>query len=204
MAPVLFYTLARFQPMSASDFVSRVLAGNRCWLGITLLIGMFGVFGCNNDPAGNDLSGDDRSGDVYDHEEIPAHKPLHFAAAIDALQKKMALGTWTPEDFSVITDLVKWIPELAAESDLLEAEWSQINDLAKRFQKTLQALQTSTAPAKDRAPANLDLTAADRQTLQSLLDELQTWCRYKTLHEPIYDGRDAQDHAGHDHAGHDH
>ncbi|MDP1562262.1 MAG: hypothetical protein Q8M16_12855 [Pirellulaceae bacterium] len=180
--------------MSASDFVSCVQGSIRCGLGITLLIGLFSVFGCSNDPAG-----DDHTGDVYDHEEIPAHKPLHFAAAIDALQKKMTQGTWTQEDFNVVIDLVKWIPELAAESDLLEAEWLQINDLTKQLLQPLQALQASTAQAKERTPASLNLTAADRQTLQTLLDELQTWCRYKTLHEPIYDGRDAHDHAGHDH-----
>lgn len=185
--------------MSALELVSHVLGNIRCWLGIVFLIGLFNAFGCSNDRTGEDRTGEDRTGDVYDHEEIPAHKPLHYAAAIDALQKKMALGTWTQEDFNVVIDLIKWVPELAAESDLLEAEWSQINDLAKRFQKPLQALQASTAQTKDRASANLNLTAADRQTLQTLLDELQTWCRYKTLHEPIYDGRDAHDHAAHDH-----
>jgi hypothetical protein len=70
----------------------------------------------------------------------PAHKPLDYAAAVERLEDLrraiLAGQTRSPNEldwFVELQDVARWLPELAADSDLEEASWNRVDEVAQRL-----------------------------------------------------------------------
>jgi len=99
-----------------------------CWYGCALLLVM-PVVGCQAAES--------------DHEAehiIPAHKPRDYRACVAqlrALHGELLAGPARPEDslavHTELTDLIRWLPELAAETELDEVAWNQVVQQAEQM-----------------------------------------------------------------------
>ncbi|UUO04546.1 hypothetical protein M4951_14220 [Blastopirellula sp. J2-11] len=87
------------------------------------VIGLVGLLGC--------LSASDEHAEHHD----PPHRPTDFVAAVERLQIIQTAGSTGDEIPSThpdgdiqleAADLLYWLPELAAESDLSRADWNQM------------------------------------------------------------------------------
>jgi hypothetical protein len=106
-------------------------------LGLGLMLVAFA--GCQTKGTG---PGTGDSASVEDHHGIPAHKPKTFAAAIETLSDR--LRGWPEsgdgidrEELAIVTDIVRWLPELAADTDLRRADWEQVLAISGRFDEGL-------------------------------------------------------------------
>ena len=71
-----------------------------------------------------------------DHLEhiIPAHKPETFPEAVAALEARWQNHEqWSEEARTEFAEIIEWIPELAAQTDLKKQDWDQANSLAKQL-----------------------------------------------------------------------
>lgn len=74
----------------------------------------------------------------------PAHMPADYPAAVDrllALHSEIAKGSLRAADeidvFAETHDIVRWLPMLAADSDLEEPPWNRVHAAARRLEKIL-------------------------------------------------------------------
>lgn len=96
------------------------------------------------------LAGCGRAPDEDRHLEhvIPAHKPHSYAETVDQLQQRVqALShTGSGSDRTVpleeLGDIIRWLPELAADSDLRKLQWEQARDIAARMQSHFERIAT--------------------------------------------------------------
>lgn len=90
--------------------------------------------------------------DTYEEHghDLPAHYPESFPAAVDDLARRHEeltsafLANVAKVDsvrFQELCDVAKWLPRLAADSDLSEAEWLPANAAAARIQAAYEALR---------------------------------------------------------------
>ena len=76
---------------------------------------------------------------------VPAHKPATFRAALHELQRRDPTASGAdPLPVSELRDIVGWLPELAAETDLPRADW----ELVQRTSQSLDALIQRPATAE--------------------------------------------------------
>jgi hypothetical protein len=151
------------------------------WIAVAVILGF------NQACQTEGVSGDPAS-DAYHHDEIPAHKPLHFAGGVDEIRRLAFSENLTAKDIGVLADLFAWLPELAAESDLSEAQWLSLRTASDQGERWVVAAQ-STMGAKPGTSG--DLTTDQRAALVEVWKSLAPWCQYESLREPIYDGRHA-------------
>lgn len=128
-------------------------------------------------------------GDVYDHEEIPAHKPRHYVEAVGTLEALVNGPDLADSEMMVLADLIGWLPELAAESDLTEESWLEIASTAHEAELLLSLYDKGPQALSERSADAV--TNLDRQAWRGLIQRLQRWCVEPSLSEPIYDGRDS-------------
>lgn len=75
---------------------------------------------------------------------IPAHKPESFAVAVTELKSRgpaVFSGQATDDARRELLDILDWLPELAADSDLKRKQWEQVRDTG------IELRQVSTRPA---------------------------------------------------------
>jgi len=78
---------------------------------------------------------------------VPHHKPANFAQAVEEIEHRAEhLSEHAghghddeADEFQELLDVVDWIPELAADSDLNEADWTTAITAAAAVKKTLEA-----------------------------------------------------------------
>jgi hypothetical protein len=91
-----------------------------------------------------------------DH-HVPFHKPADYGAAVARLHELHAeLSGDRPERSAVLegselTDLIRWLPELAADSDLPEAPWIRVDHASGELGRL--AAQLIRMPPSDRIAA---------------------------------------------------
>lgn len=84
----------------------------------------------------------------HDHAEhvVPAHKPRSFPEAVRRLRElheQVASGQAEPErskTLAIFLDIATWLPEIAADSDMPEAPWNQVDDLARSLLARVEVL----------------------------------------------------------------
>ena len=106
---------------------------------------------------------------------VPHHKPANFAEAVDEIEHRAEhLSEHAghghddeAEEFQELVDIINWIPELAADSDLNEADWNKANSAAVALAKILPDRKSpdGTLNLKD-LPQSI---ATDLKTLESLI-----------------------------------
>jgi hypothetical protein len=78
---------------------------------------------------------------------VPPHKPANLAAAAEAIPRRWKLletiGTaGNPEArherWQELLDIVRWLPELAGDSDLPEEHWNRVNAISQQLIAQLQ------------------------------------------------------------------
>lgn len=71
------------------------------------------------------------------HHEFPAHRPANFKKAVSQIEKRARrlgkYGKRETEGFQRLVDIIDWVPEMAADSDLKKADWETANAAAQRL-----------------------------------------------------------------------
>jgi hypothetical protein len=121
-------------------------------------------------------------GDAHEHEEehaghvIPAHKPRTFPDAVRRLRElnnqflRDGVGGKSgsptgPTNLEIALDIANWLPEIAADSDMPETPWNEVNARSARLVGDYQALATYAANAR----AEIDQANAEIGNLEKLL-----------------------------------
>ena len=107
------------------------------------------------------------TGDVYvdhEHEVRPAHHPASFPAGLAGVRVRLpAVAAGGGRVRGEAAEIVGWLPELAADSDLTEAEWDPLAAGAAELETLLPQVAAGDAAALAEANAALDrlVAAAD-------------------------------------------
>jgi len=132
---------------------------------------------------------------------VPHHKPANFADAVEDIEHRAEhlsdhAGHGHDDEaheFQELLDVVNWIPELAADSDLNEADWNTANAAASSIVTELQQRR-----AADGSLSLQDLSAAIDTQVQSL----QSLVAAAGKPEPAI--HHEHEHHHHEHEHHDH
>ena len=99
------------------------------------------------------IQSDSHEGEDDHHMEhiVPEHKPANFAEAVDELQHrtehlKSHIGDEDESfdhELEELTDIVGWIPELAADSDMNEADWNLADSISREMQVAFETSEGS-------------------------------------------------------------
>lgn len=151
---------------------------------------------------------DDHANDHHLEHFVPHHKPANFDAAvrqIDERTEHLSLHAGhrhgdEGEELQELLDVVNWIPELAADSDLNESEWNQANAAKKTMAKKLESRRSANGELdlKDLD----DAITSELQILTSLVDAAGP--PEPALHHDHHHHHGDHDHHDHDHDDHDH
>jgi hypothetical protein len=109
---------------------------------------------------------------------IPPHKPQTFRELVDELSKRVThlSGATDPSsaELQELRDIIDWIPELAADSDLLKADWELAERTGKELQQCyLECFGTGAAAAQVRSAAPQKFSA-HLNVLQQLILKSET------------------------------
>jgi len=108
---------------------------------------------------GCDSTGD-RDSERLEHVS-PPHKPRAFPALVVALRERISAlsrGNPSTEDLDQLSDVIRWIPELAAETDLRRKEWDVAAEVSRRLGIQLDSTRTTGRFGPDDVRKLLDLT----------------------------------------------
>jgi hypothetical protein len=100
--------------------------------------------GCGRD-RGSAGAPDDHQ--VHAGHVIPAHKPKAFPDAVRRLEEldgAIARGSADDKTLSMVADIAGWLPEIAAESDMPEGPWDEVNRLSAALVEHYWKLMNST------------------------------------------------------------
>lgn len=133
--------------------------------------GRGGDEGSRSATAGNVASDHDHDDDHHHHHSRPVHKPDDFQELPEELRRRLTAdesGRVSPgrRRLRQLVDIVGWIPELAADSELRRAGFEQAVAQQPRLQRVLDAI------AAGRSPDMAEWHAAVSQ-LQQLADSLE-------------------------------
>jgi hypothetical protein len=114
--------------------------------------GIAPMAGCGDSkPAtGSGSETESHGGHAYEHHN-PPHKPRDFPGGLAALRLRFTQffkspASPTPEtnkDFTKLVDIVGWLPELAADSDLDRVEWDRVNEQSKQMARDVDSFAHS-------------------------------------------------------------
>jgi hypothetical protein len=117
-----------------------------------------------------------------DHEEdahaLPEHHPRTFRRAVvdighrgGVLTSGMLEGPQWELQRRQLLDIVRWLPELAADTDLGRRDWERVNDVARTLARELESLADAGEPQASRQKT-LPTTLADAMKTVSDADAL--------------------------------
>lgn len=129
-------------------------------VGLAVVMGLAGTAGC----AFRIMPTKPRGENVEERHGIPPHKPATFAAAWEALSQRLADAPH-PETAALahaeLLDIIRWLPELAAETDLPRTAWEEVQRLALALEQTVQS------PTPDWTAAKARLSELERLVRQT-------------------------------------
>lgn len=131
---------------------------------------------------------------------VPAHKPASFKGAVDALTERTShlklhvgdSGEIVQQELGELADIIGWIPELAADSDLNEQDWTQAVQVSGKMQIVYE---------RSNADGGLETLLAD---LPPLIESLEPLVPRAGRPEPPMHHDHDHDHDGHHDHHHDH
>jgi hypothetical protein len=100
---------------------------------------------------------------------IPAHKPRSYAETVEQLDRRIQSlsdadsGSERITQLEELGDIIRWLPELAADSDLRKPHWEQARDVAVRMQLHFEQI----------APEGSEESAAAYEALMNEITELR-------------------------------
>jgi hypothetical protein len=116
---------------------------------VIAITAVFGASGCTHgDSRPTSRNGGAESAVQEDDHHQPSHKPRDFRGALAALHERCTKLLKSPvpksveaqKEFDETRDIVGWLPELAADSDLSRAEWDRVNEHSKKLSQSLEEL----------------------------------------------------------------
>jgi hypothetical protein len=135
---------------------------------------LFVLAGCHreNSPGDANGQGEDHAGHI-----IPAHKPKTFPDAVRRLRElndqflQRGIGgeggpSTEPKSLMIALDIANWLPEIAADSDMPETPWNEVNTRSARLVADYQELNTGST---DNARRELEQADAEIGNLEKLL-----------------------------------
>lgn len=137
--------------------------------------------------------GGDPEQQEHAHHEFPDHRPANFKAAVSAIsQRSWELanrgGKVGSLEFGHFIDIINWVPEMAADSDLRKADWEKARDASEKMR--------SLVLASDLDIKQLEGVVADElAVLKSLI---------KKAGKPETNLHNHHHHHDHDHGDHSH
>lgn len=83
---------------------------------------------------------------------IPLHKPASYADMVAQLDMRWIRlqNNADEQQLAELGDIVEWLPELAADSDLNRAQWEQVQSLSTKLQELYARLAGGTLEDADR------------------------------------------------------
>ncbi len=115
--------------------------------------------GCGSETAADSASGPSDEEHLEHH--VPEHKPHDFSAAVDSIQTRVqqleTSNDPTDEQLSELRDILNWLPEIAADSDMRRPHWEQVDTIAGELAELFQ--QYASQSKTDRAELATQLTA---------------------------------------------
>lgn len=118
---------------------------------LVLALGLFLLPGCSSE----------EHDDHLEH-HIPEHKPADFSRAVTEIQRRTdelrIADKFSPADRATkvneLFDIIRWLPELAGESDMPEEPWNKVNAISRSLAAALEPQrQTGAGNAEVPFPA---------------------------------------------------
>ncbi|MEM9702934.1 MAG: hypothetical protein AAF907_10885 [Planctomycetota bacterium] len=109
------------------------------------------AIGCGPaDPSGGDSA-------EHDHDHRPYHHPESFPASISAVRVRLLPASTGHERSQVeLKEILAWMPELAADSEIKEADWTPLAAGAAELEALLPRLTAGDQAALTEANQTLD------------------------------------------------
>src|SRR3954468_1840621 len=113
--------------------------------------------GCRQGRSPGDSPANDHDEEHVGH-VIPAHKPKSFPDAVRALRElndRIGRGAVDAKTLSVALDVANWLPEIAADSDMPEGPWDEVDACSKVLVAGFQEIKPgASGPASASTGAN--------------------------------------------------
>ena len=138
------------------------------WLVLTVLLSFIVTIGCGSSHEGHDEHGEEHADHEHLEHFVPAHKPKDFAELVDQLALRFPqLGSAGAGDEhrtarQELADIIGWIPELAADSELKKTDFETAVATVNRFSKALE-----------ETAASAGATSGDAAGFEPLIEELR-------------------------------
>jgi len=170
--------------MTADDLFDPVIAHrNRRRAAIARCLCYFSLMAC---PFGEGCTQESHEADSHLEHVIPPHKPGSYAETVEQLEvrwNRLHEGNDAPsaQEVSELGDVVGWLPELAADSDLDRRQWEQVQSLSgelkslhgrlaggsvedadrTRWQQIISSLREFVPEADERPSQSLSIESSD-------------------------------------------
>ncbi|WP_166825854.1 hypothetical protein [Thalassoroseus pseudoceratinae] len=124
---------------------------------------VFSVCGCGSDPHAGESSSHAEEEHLEHH--VPEHKPPNFSAAVDSIQDRIqeletsSSSASDEHELSELKDIVNWLPEIAADSDMRRRHWEEVDAVASELSRQLEQYTTESADSQDELTTKLATTA---------------------------------------------
>ena len=127
---------------------------NTEFLSATIALCVLGMAGCKPSPMLDSPETsriEVREDEYHDHEHehgIPDHKPESFAAAVRRLvpqwkhlaaERRAGHQKHADAELAIMLDVIRWLPELAADTELRKADWDRVQQLSKELESMVHA-----------------------------------------------------------------
>lgn len=112
--------------------------------------------------------------DYHSSHGIAAHRPESFAAAVEQLATRYEALAATPSENSAanvtvalqeLKDIVRWLPELAGDSDLRRADWEQVQRLSLELQQRIELWKSVNDATETAARTHYEKIVAELRPL---------------------------------------
>jgi hypothetical protein len=116
---------------------------------------------------------------LYEAEHVtPAHWPADLADAAEKIRERIALVNAEDREMAgtaerELIDLVKWTPEIAADTDMTESDWLPIYEQAERLRVQLSKSKVELAPLLPDIEALAGLLSERHQALEAVASKLR-------------------------------
>jgi hypothetical protein len=120
--------------------------------------------------------------DHLEHHD-PPHKPRNLAMAVDQIERRFEAIAHGPgicnsesaAPLKELVDIVRWLPEIAGDSDLPEEQWNTVDQISEKLSPLLQEqLNNALRGASASMQPLHDSVVADVKRLREITHELPT------------------------------
>lgn len=141
-------------------------------LGLAVVLSSLWLTGCAPTTAVESPNTDEHEAHDHEHEHgIPDHKPKVFSEAVRQLVPRWKSVTTelqaghadhAERELAELLDIIRWLPELAADTDLKKADWDHVQQLTTKLETLVVAQHASSGVSNS---GDIDTLVTELQTL---------------------------------------